>query len=368
MSRSSKNTRARWKKWVLLVASAALCVILLEVVCRAFIEGALVHTIEVLGGESRIQPDETVGFKMRPGVSDGIHINSLGLRGAEVTREKLAGCRRILMIGGSTTFGNSVGDAETYPHQVEQILRSRSPEQRIEVINAGISGARSYHHLLRLKHSYLSLDPDVVTFYTGWNDYGTYVWAMDHWDPTSLSTQTLVVDASDLEMAVLERSSLYRVSYTLWKSMVFKRNVERISGSEHPEKALQGATDALRDNLRESIDLCRDRGIEVALIEFPWILDNEDVEGDLRRLNAMHLENDMRRHLVLVQAFATVPRLVFGIYEELARTDGVTIIDCAAPFEAMPLSERLSLFDDPIHPNAAGYRRIAECLASRLAE
>ena len=351
-----------------MAASALVCLLLLEVVCRLFIEGALVKTLEVPREETAIVADDAVGFRLRPGDRDGMHINSFGLRGEERSQTKRPGCERILMIGGSTTFGNTVGDTETYPYQTEQILRRQSPDRCVEVINAGISGATSYHHLLRLRHQYLALGPDVVTFYVGWNDYANYIWSMDDWDPTSLSTQTLVVDVSDLQMLALRTSALYRVVYTLWRSARFERNIARIAAEEHPDQALAKVTAAFRDNLRESTALCREHGAEVVLIKFPWVIDDADPEGDIRRLSERPAESKVRRAEDLIRTFVTVRRLVFDIYDELGEEEGVSVVDCSTPFRELPFERRLELFDDPIHPNAAGYRRIADCLASHLTE
>ncbi|MCP3974341.1 MAG: hypothetical protein GY720_07605, partial [bacterium] len=73
------------------------------------------------------------------------------------------------MIGGSTTFGHNVPLDDSYPAVAAARLRHSVPERCFDVINGGVSGAHSYHHLLRTRHLYRSLDIDIVTIYTGWN-------------------------------------------------------------------------------------------------------------------------------------------------------------------------------------------------------
>jgi len=103
--------------------------------------------------------------------SVSLHVNSLGLRGKEdFPFEKPDGEIRVLCLGGSTTAGEDVADDETYPAQLEQLLRARLPGRSIRVINAGIP---SYDVEKSLDHFQLRLhrlEPDVVTIYHGIND------------------------------------------------------------------------------------------------------------------------------------------------------------------------------------------------------
>ncbi len=67
-----------------------------------------------------------------------IKINSQGLRGQEINIGKQRNSFRIIILGDSFTFGSRVNDAETFPFQLETLLRKRSEiGEKIEVINAG---------------------------------------------------------------------------------------------------------------------------------------------------------------------------------------------------------------------------------------
>ena len=58
----------------------------------------------------------------------------------------------------------------TYSGLLARFLRDRHPTKPIEVINAGISGFNSEFALARLRDELLEYQPDMVTFYIGWND------------------------------------------------------------------------------------------------------------------------------------------------------------------------------------------------------
>ncbi|MEO7973836.1 MAG: SGNH/GDSL hydrolase family protein, partial [Thermoanaerobaculia bacterium] len=92
-------------------------------------------------------------------VFDGKRLNtdSHGLRGArEVALAKTPGKLRIAVFGDSFTFGEEVGDEETFAHQLEQLL----PE--VEVLNFGVHGYGHDQELLYLREALPLFRPDIV--------------------------------------------------------------------------------------------------------------------------------------------------------------------------------------------------------------
>ena len=86
-----------------------------------------------------MRPDRELFWSPIPGfrgefLDETVTINSVGLRGAEVTVPKPKTKRRILCFGDSITFGYGVSDDETYAFHLGQALNSA----RIEVVNAGV--------------------------------------------------------------------------------------------------------------------------------------------------------------------------------------------------------------------------------------
>ena len=109
-----------------------------------------------------------------------VSINSLGLRDPERTFERPPGTFRIMVIGDSFTEGFQVEREETFSGQLERRLnerlqRAREAEpgvprpERVEVLNAGVSGWGTDSELLAWRHHLSRFDVDLVVlaFNTG---------------------------------------------------------------------------------------------------------------------------------------------------------------------------------------------------------
>jgi lysophospholipase L1-like esterase len=90
-----------------------------------------------------------------------IRINSLGLRGPEVTRSKAPGTLRILALGDSFTEGSEVPWEDVLSARLERALNAE-PGPRVEVINAGVRGYGTADELLLLERLGFDLSPDLI--------------------------------------------------------------------------------------------------------------------------------------------------------------------------------------------------------------
>jgi len=99
------------------------------------------------------------------------NLNSLGFRGAEFSEIKPQNTYRIFMVGGSTMIGSGESsDETTIPGILQKIFDSNASVQKIEVINAGMSGGNSNTELHLIDKKLISFSPDLVIVYDGWND------------------------------------------------------------------------------------------------------------------------------------------------------------------------------------------------------
>lgn len=117
-------------------------------------------------GESLFLIDSDLGWRPRPGASslDGkVNINEAGMRqnaNPAMPPEDTAAVFRIVTIGDSFTFGDEVSDNETWPAQLERILRADGVPTR--VFNLGTNAYGIDQALLRLVRDGAPLRPDVV--------------------------------------------------------------------------------------------------------------------------------------------------------------------------------------------------------------
>ena len=85
--------------------------------------------------------------------------------------KKKRGEKRVVFIGGSTTFGTGASNnKKTYPAQVEYIIKKNNKQNEIFFLNAGVIGYNSFQEYLYFKHHLKKLEPDIVIFLHGSND------------------------------------------------------------------------------------------------------------------------------------------------------------------------------------------------------
>ena len=99
------------------------------------------------------------------------NLNSLGFRGSEFSEIKPPNTYRIFMVGGSTMVGSGgSSDDTTIPGILQKMFDSdNSNLKKIEVINAGFSGANHVTEYNLIKQKLVTFSPDLVIVYDGWN-------------------------------------------------------------------------------------------------------------------------------------------------------------------------------------------------------
>lgn len=121
-----------------------------------------VDSYQIQFSTERIEPNQNL---------DTININSHGFRGNEITLEKPSNTYRIFAVGGSTMLGTgSTSDVTTIPGFLQTYFDKNKEDVKVEVINAGISGAWSLNESSLIKNKLLKFDPDLFIIYDGWND------------------------------------------------------------------------------------------------------------------------------------------------------------------------------------------------------
>ena len=103
-------------------------------------------------------------YRLNPAHPD---INSQGVRDDEVTIPKPAGVGRILVLGDSVAYGNSVPRADAFPNRLERMSRQFGP---VEVINAAVMGYTPYNELQYYLHAGRKFDAEVVVVAFCMND------------------------------------------------------------------------------------------------------------------------------------------------------------------------------------------------------
>jgi lysophospholipase L1-like esterase len=96
-----------------------------------------------------------------------------------ITWKDVQGKYRIICLGDSITYGESLPSGKDYPSVLASLLRQRHPALDTVVINSGIGGNTSVQGVARLKRDALWYRPHVVIASFGLNDGNIGHWPLD---------------------------------------------------------------------------------------------------------------------------------------------------------------------------------------------
>lgn len=260
------------------------------------------------------------------------HINSIGLRGSDLTPEKTG--YRILALGNSCTFGWGVENDRTWVKELENILARETDRKDIEVINGGIPGYTSYQGKLLFANELISLKPDMVLIMYAWND---------HWPAGRdiSDSQQQLPSAIILKLQnSFSRLKLYQLLRKVILSTTDQQKRIPIDDLTHERRVPR---QEFIDNLAVIIRLARDSGAQPVLVVPP--------------ITSFDPAN-LKRSQQLI--------LLHGLYEtDIRRTSerlNVPLVDLQVKFDMHD-----DLFDepsvDPVHFNEKGHRLAAESIA-----
>lgn len=303
-----------------------------------------------------LEPCEYRGHRLIPGAhyeraDRKIDVNSYGLRGPEVSKEKPPGTARVACIGGSTTFGLYASDNDhTWPATLERGLRAGG--RTVEVLNCGAPAWSLRSSLTNLELTVLPLSPDVVVCYHGYNDLIANT--DPHYVPDSHVDDVEALRRSP-PFSLLEASALFRFvksrfrdPYDALTAKTAKLDPEGVAGFER--------------NLRRLVRRTREDGVKLLLCTFPWAF--RDTLEASRAANVPEMKQwydagSPFEFDVLTDGMRRYNERVRLVGKEL----GVPVLDLAATFP-----NDVKLYRSPIHHSDAGEAIVAERVAAALVE
>lgn len=297
-------------------------------------------------------------YALKPGYQRGERerINSLGFRGADIALDKPDDVYRIVAIGGSTTFGVYLPWQVSYPTQLQEVLRERFGTDKIEVINAGLTGSTAAESFHRLPTQVLPVDPDMVIVYHAFNDMLPRVFN-DYQDDYYHFRRSDPNNPPGLTRFYLYRLMLralspayfhenYNLANQVWKT----QNLPK-TDTELAQNFLDSNNAAFRFNMDNMITLLRAKNIDVVLATFAMAPD------------IWHWQEIIPPYMWEI-----------GISEnnaairELADSHNLPLVPFAeAPFAQGKADYGEPMFDDSIHMGVKGNRFKAEIFADTIA-
>lgn len=190
----------------------------------------------------------------------GTMSNSHGFRDREFDIAKHAGTYRIVAIGDSFTFGNGLPEAQRYTN----LLQTWLPDG-FEVLNFGVPGNNTPHHLASLRGRALPARPDFVLLQWFVNDIeGNDLSGRPHTLP--------LLPVAWLHGWLDAHSALYTVANMRWAEMQIALGMAP-SYAEYLKARAEDANspDAKRESqlLHEFVDLAKRANTPMAIVLFP---------------------------------------------------------------------------------------------------
>lgn len=334
----------------LAVCALVLFFVLAEVVARAV--DRFVHGVPFFaaGTLTELYVDHPyLGSIPRPGARFGVYeVNSLGFRGREVALPKPAGVFRILTLGGSSTWDQTVsGTDATWAAQLEDRLNAtRAPDDpRFEVVNGGVPGYNSAEDVMNFLWRGVYVEPDAVIVYQGYNDYIPNRWPGFRPDYAHFRHRTRTLSA-----LLAERSRFLH----WFRQALLQAGGPR--GEVYDEVTAPGIA-AYQENLRRIAVLARARGIQPLLSTFAVAVTEENLRTDPDKLAQVPRNMEVLSFRGVMDAHEKYNQAVRAVATEL----GVPLADIDAG-----VPPTFEFFADHCHFTDAGSRRAAAVFADAV--
>ncbi len=198
-------------------------------------------------------------------------INSQGLHGPEITKQKPEGTFRILGVGDSFTFGQGVKEEDTFLRRLERSLNRAAPPvaKKVEVLNAGVMGYNTRDEVTHLEHQWLEYDPDLVIISFYLNDaYSDYTF-LNHGKglgiyglPQGLGKYSHLVDLVQHTYGAWQAQQKMEAYYQ-------KQFFSNARGMLEQPGSVQVDWTVSRAALFRAVELSQEHGFRIALVIFP---------------------------------------------------------------------------------------------------
>ncbi len=331
--------------------------IILIIVLFLFTEISLrtiVHLNKVTFFPNLTIDDSILDWKLMPNYKDrkvGIYINSLGLRGPEIKKEKEVGIFRIIALGDSCTFG--VGSQEaTYPQLLEAKLNNTG--NKYQVINAGVPAYTSSQLFLYLQHELINYKPDLILVYIGWNNIWTYKNPVAN---TAYSPQVRKLSrvlGKSLTFALLRD---YIINPLRVKLSATCKNLKQqpVSLDKINEKLAN-----FKNDLTEIINLAKSNSCRLILFTLPTPIRAGMPISQAVKFKLVRTWTDGN------EVFLKILEQLNQKIKDLAIIQKAEIIDFNSIFNKLPSNQIEGYFADAVHLNDAGSGFIVPFIADKI--
>lgn len=288
-------------------------------------------------------------------------INRYGIRGPMPTVPKPPGRKRVVCLGGSSTFGWTVTDGEAWPARLGEVLGKRGD---VDVINAGRPGATTWSNFRYLRDRLLALEPDVLVLYEGFNDMwrGARRHSEEQADyglvDASLPPAQEALDLGEPRPWPLRLSFSAHALGEYLRARLKPNALDRwptLPPGFRPDPAIVALYE---QNLGAEIRLAKSRGITTIVATFAGC-DDPRLSEDEQKLRLRYVLKQVKTpDNTSSQAALDLYR---NVTRDVARREGVYLLDLAERMEKDTV-----YYADTIHYTARGEERLAQHVADGI--
>ena len=299
-----------------------------------------------------------------------IETNALGFRGGPISREKPAGITRIIALGDSITDGYMVDNPDTYPQQLQDLLRNGG--HNVEVVNAARGYATIDREYAILRKFCMPLDPDLVLLTFCGNDLYE-MRSKSREELVSLNIEDMEPDAAS-EWLLFARTALGEAildAVLRYRHDRYRAHQRYFAGLNAANRYdVPGAADYER-NIELARKSSRSYGIGDPELLPVMRARLDDYLYALSHMNRFCAERSVRLMFVYFPTYEQIydPAASMQLRDVLrAKTSELAIpfIDATLAYRARGRAKPLFLMPLDFHPNPEGNRVLAEAVRDAL--
>lgn len=294
-----------------------------------------------------------------------VRLNNLGMRGDDVSFEPRPGCRRLMFLGASETFGNPSIDGDEYPARVASRAATHGC---LEVLNTSIPGMSPQSLNKYYQSRFMQLHPDRVYIYASTHFYLSerLPRVPEQSVPTSTVAITGIPRLEDTRPFLEKSRLLDRLRDSFETPALLQRHVDRKRVAQtlanEPDPSEFAAVPAerlelLASDMRVLLASIRESGAEPVLMTHAVRVTSPPRADDQDDLDAMRVYVPRAPARVL----AEFEYAAADVIRDVARETDTRLIDVARE-----VSGSRDLFVDLVHFAPRGHERVATLIVDDL--
>ena len=222
-----------------------------------------------------VEPSPNARFITKSGII--FSHNTLGARGKETDILNKGNKKRVLVLGGSSTYCIGVSDNQTWPYFLQEKLGNG-----YDVINLGVPGYTTAEHIIQTALNISELAPDICIYYVGWNDIRNVHVANLRSDYADFHGKSQYNHLMLGALKIGNHSVIVRTTANLL-AKIFQRDPEGVfkvkgTADKFTTKIDERALSLYKRNIRLLISLCRAQGVRPVMV--PQVLRYNALTGD----------------------------------------------------------------------------------------